>query len=103
LGNCQIYIADWTDTSISLLVGLPQSALNSQQVPLSPFTDMGPQTFFQQTPVSTCPVAAGDNINVMVTNPQSGNSTSLPILNPAPVYSLSTTCPLAPPGTACPF
>ena len=47
---------------------------------LSPFTDMGPQTFFQPAPVSNCPFvgatppALTDNITVTVTNPQSGNS-----------------------------
>ncbi len=84
LGNCQVYIADWTDTSISLLVGLPNSATNFNGLVLSPLTDMGPLAFFQQTPVSTCPIAinsvthAPDNINVTVTNPQSLQSETLP-------------------------
>ncbi len=82
LGACQMYIADWTDSSISVLVGLPQSATNSTGLSLSPLTDMDPVSFFQQTPVSNCPIAinantgAPDNISVTVTNPQSGNTNS---------------------------
>ena len=70
LGNCQVYISDWTDSTISLLVGLPQSIENGAHTVLSPLTDMSPSSFFQVAPASTCPVARLDNINVTVTNPQ---------------------------------
>lgn len=72
LGQCQVYIADWSDTAISLMVGLPQTVVNQASVTISPYTDMGPQTFFQQAPSSNCPVSVNDNISVTVTNPQSG-------------------------------
>jgi hypothetical protein len=43
-GSCQVYISDWTDSRISLLVGLPQSPVNNAGQPLSPLLDMSPQT-----------------------------------------------------------
>jgi hypothetical protein len=39
-GNCQVYIADWTDTTISLLLGLPVGPQNANELPLSVLTDM---------------------------------------------------------------
>lgn len=78
-GNCQVYIADWTDSAISLLVGLPTSAMNSNQsLLLSPLTDMTPQAFFQ--PLSqtvACPLVAGNYLQLTVTNPQSLSTGSL--------------------------
>ncbi len=77
LGNCQVYISDWTDTAISLLVGLPGPgvAVNGAGTSLVPTRDMSPLSFFQ-SPVNTCPVVAGDTINVSVTNPQHPGTTS---------------------------
>lgn len=67
-GTCQVYIADWTDSSISLLVGLPQNPENVASNPLSPATDMSPQTFF-------CLAAQGSYLQVKVTNPQATTNT----------------------------
>ena len=76
-GNCQVYIADWTDTAISLLVGLPYGVQNLNNAPLNPLTDMSPQTFFQLTSGTVaCPITQGYYLNVRITNPQSGTPTS---------------------------
>lgn len=88
-GNCQIYINDWTDTSISLLLGLPVGIQNGAGTALSPLTDMNPSTFFQAAPASRCPVAAGDLISVTVTSPQSGNNKQL--ANSTSVLIITTT------------
>jgi hypothetical protein len=90
VGNCQVYISDWTDTSISLLLGLPQSVENGAGTQVSPLTEMSPASFFQSAPAGTCPVAALDKINVTVTNPWSGNHEVLP--NPVKA-SVATTTP----------
>jgi hypothetical protein len=52
--------------------------VNAERTPISPLTDVSPLTFFPSTAVPPlnsfgCPVASGDNIEVWVTNPQSGN------------------------------
>jgi len=85
-GTCQVTIADWTDTDISLPVG----AVDGAGTTLSPLRDMSPLSFFQPTSQAVnCPVAASDSINVKITNPQSGNYESLP--NPVPVLATGTT------------
>ncbi len=96
LGNCQVYISDWTDTSITLQVGLPTTIMNSNQSEtLSPLTDMSPLPFFQQTPVSTCPVAWVDaqhldSITLTITNPQSGQTNSSQAVLKYPVSPAGT-------------
>ncbi len=87
-GNCQVYIADWTDNAISLLLGVPEGIKNSNGNPLYPLTDMSPQTFFQQAPASACPITAGYYLNVTVTNPQSATPGT-----PAATQILSTGTP----------
>ena len=86
--SCQIYIANWTDTSISVLANLPIDAFNQYLVGtyLSPISDASPLTFFPNhatpTPynVQNCPLSNGDTLTFLVTNPQSGiTSSSFPV------------------------
>jgi hypothetical protein len=73
--TCQMYIADWTETSISLAANLPAGATDAYGVVLSPVNDVSPMTF---AAAAGCPVAPGDLITFKVTNPQSGTSVTLP-------------------------
>jgi hypothetical protein len=94
VGNCQLYISDWTDSTISLLVGLPSpdpGVQNGEGTVLSPLTDMGPKSFFQAAPASTCPVTVGDKINVTVTNPQQPTNTPGSLANPTGALVKTTT------------
>lgn len=89
---CQAYIANWTDTNISLIVSLPPNADDGYGILLSPLTDVSPMTFGTPPPtppaVLNCPVAAGDTFTLKVTNPQGG----APVTSPAiPVSSTGTT------------
>jgi hypothetical protein len=80
---CQVYIANWTDTSISLEVNLPVAVQDDYQIDngltttvLSPLSDVSPLTF---DAAPACPVAyrsatGGDTLTFTVTNPQNGNS-----------------------------
>jgi hypothetical protein len=71
--SCQMYIANWTDTSISLVANIPISATDDASANvLSPLSDMSPLTFFTNTSQNTwgCPVANGDTLTFTVTNPQ---------------------------------
>jgi hypothetical protein len=91
LGNCQVYISDWTDGRISLQVGLPQSLTDNQGlVTLSPLTDMGPLTFFQlSSGTVNCPVSVNDNIQVTVINPQQPQNTPGKLAKPSGTTVLS--------------
>jgi hypothetical protein len=84
LGNCQVYITEWSDNKISLQVGLPTQVANPVQN-ATPYTVMNPLSFFQLiSPTLKCPVSVvtgppvqADNITVLVKNPQqTGNSTT---------------------------
>jgi hypothetical protein len=72
---CQVYIANWTDTSISLVLNLPVGLQDGYQTAgrlsavLSPLSDFSPLSF-AATP--QCPVVAGDNLTFTLTNPQNG-------------------------------
>ncbi len=68
--SCQIYVGNWTDTNISLILGIPAGAT-------SPLADVSFQTLFFPFPYSTpplpCPVQGtngGDTLTITVTNPQ---------------------------------
>ena len=91
LPSCQMYIANWTNTNISLAANLPVDVTDMYQpgVVLSPLNDVSPLTFGAARPTSTtgCPVASGDHLTFTITNPQSG-ATSHPI-----------TVPVSPTGT----
>jgi hypothetical protein len=91
LPSCQMYIANWTNTNISLAANLPVGVTDMYQpgVVLSPLNDVSPLTFGAARPTSTtgCPVASGDHLTFTITNPQSG-ATSHPI-----------TVPVSPTGT----
>jgi hypothetical protein len=86
--SCQMYIANWTDTSISLVLNAPINAFNlylGSLVPLSPLSDFSPLTLFPDSGNNTqnCPTANGDVLKFTVKNPQwtgSGGSTSLCVL-----------------------
>jgi len=78
-------ISNWTDTSISLVVGLPVDVQDLYQQNfernafLSPLIDVSPLTFPAATPATLpCPISAHDNLYFTVTNPQSGVPASLP-------------------------
>jgi len=77
--SCQMYIANWTDTSISLVANIPIGATDDASANvLSPLSDMSPLTFFTSaTSQNTwdCPVTNGDTLKLYVTNPQGGGST----------------------------
>jgi len=74
---CQVYIANWTDSGIALVVNLPVGVQNYYQQlssltsVLSPLGDYSPLTFL---PPSGCPVVAGDTLEFTVTNPQNGHA-----------------------------
>jgi hypothetical protein len=67
---CQMYIANWTNTSISLVANLPVGVRDMySSTVLSPLSDVGPWTF---PAAPGCPVASADKLTFTVTNPQSG-------------------------------
>jgi len=82
--SCQVYITNWTDTSIALVANLPlPNREDGEGTFLSPLSDMSLLTFFQSlapgAPPVSCPVAysaatGGDNLTFTVTNPQSLSS-----------------------------
>jgi hypothetical protein len=82
--SCQMYIANWTDTSISLVANIPvgEADLDGQtgNGTLSPLSDVSPLTFFStsaDSPAWNCKVATGDTLTFTVTNPQhAGNGPS---------------------------
>jgi hypothetical protein len=73
---CQVYISNWTDTSISLMANLSVGLQDpyQQQDVLSPLSDFGPLTMGA---ASGCPVVSGDSLTFVVTNPQTGQSAEL--------------------------
>jgi hypothetical protein len=80
--SCQMYIANWTDTSISLVANIPTGATaDASMNVLSPLSDISPLTFFMNATQNTwnCPVANGDTLKFYVTNPQSGSSPASPL------------------------
>jgi hypothetical protein len=56
-GTCAVYISDWTDSAISLQVGLPTAPENSNTTPLYAITDMSPLTFFASASSVPCLIA----------------------------------------------
>jgi hypothetical protein len=84
--SCQVYIANWTDTSIWLEVNLPVDTVDYYQrnmglsSAISPLTDASPMTFFPSTTNQNqmdCPVVSGDVMKFTVTNPQTGDTASI--------------------------
>lgn len=71
--DCQMYVANWTDASISLVANLAVDLTDGYGSPLSPLVDLGPLTL---AAASACPVATGDHLTFAVTNPQNGISSS---------------------------
>jgi hypothetical protein len=72
--TCQIYVANWTDASISLVLGLPAGVTNSEKNPLSLLDDISFATFFflgpPTSPQLPCPIEYQDQLTFTVTNPQ---------------------------------
>jgi hypothetical protein len=68
--DCQVYVANWTDTSVWLEANLPQDTENLNSVTLSPVADLSPLTFF---PALGCTVSKNDVLTFAVANPQTGN------------------------------
>jgi len=84
--SCQVYIANWTDTSIWLEVNLPVDTVDYYQFNLglasaiSPLTDVSPLAFFPSTTGQNqmaCSVGSGDAMTFTVTNPQSNQPASI--------------------------
>jgi len=79
---CQMYIANWTDNSISLVASVPINAYNLYLGPLtvlSPVQDISPLTFFPNPNNYNelkCPVSNGDTLTFSITNPQNPASKS---------------------------
>jgi hypothetical protein len=76
-GSCQMYIANWTDTSISLVANIPIGEADLDSQTLSPLSDVSPLTFFSTSadnPVWNCKVANGDTLTFKVTNPQNAGA-----------------------------
>jgi len=96
--SCQVYVANWTDTSISLAANLQihlQDEYEQDYQPgvyLSPLSDIGPLSFQAVPPTSAtaCPVAYKDNLYFKVTNPQSGAT----VIEPFQAAVLSKETPL---------
>ena len=83
--SCQVYVANWSDTSISLVINVPIDAYNLYLGTgdyLSPLSDFSPLTLFPNSyNTQSCPVGTNDVVEVTVTNPQSGSGpTSLCVL-----------------------
>ncbi len=77
-GGCEIYVANWTDSSISFMVNLPvnvesmyQSNYENPPGYLSPLADYSPLNF---AAASACSISGSDNLYFKVTNPQTGVS-----------------------------
>jgi hypothetical protein len=75
-GTCAVYISDWTDSAISLQVGLPTTPVNYNGAPLYAITDMSPLTFFAPSSGVSCSISPGDSLTFTVTNPQQPGNTA---------------------------
>jgi hypothetical protein len=78
---CQLYLANWTDSSISLDVNLPQGVTDLYGDALSPLSDFSPMTLFSPnnangTPSQHCPVYGSDTLEITVANAQGGGTNS---------------------------
>jgi hypothetical protein len=91
--GCQLYIENWNDSSISVVIGVPVNVqnlyLNDGLTPatyLSPVTDISWLSYEAVSPTLTgtagCPVNAMDNLTFTVINPQNqgGGSSSATIV-----------------------
>jgi hypothetical protein len=82
--SCQVYVANWSDTSISLVINVPVDAYNlylGTADYLSPLSDFSPLTLFPNAyNTQSCPVGTNDVVEFTVTNPQGGGPTSLCVL-----------------------
>jgi len=69
---CQVYIADWTNTSISIIANLPTGVTDLYSgATVSPLSDFSPLTISPAAGASfACPVAASDTLRITVINPQ---------------------------------
>ncbi len=65
--NCQMYIQKWTDSSITVVPNVEPDMMNGTQTTISLLTETNP---FSLLASPSCPVIAGDNIQVTVINPQ---------------------------------
>ncbi|MGO4881519.1 MAG: hypothetical protein ACLP59_11930 [Bryobacteraceae bacterium] len=76
--SCQVYVANWSDTSISLVINAPIDAYNlylGTEDYLSPLSDFSPLTLFPNAyNTQSCPVGKGDTLTFTVTNPQNTGS-----------------------------
>lgn len=74
IAECKVYVANWSDTSISLVINAPINAYNlylGTGDPLSPLSDFSPLTLFPNAyNTQVCPVGTGDTLTFYVTNPE---------------------------------
>ena len=90
--GCQLYLTNWTDTSISVVLGLKAAienvyeTENSLSQVLSPLSDLTPADL---PAGSQCVSVSGDYLFFAITNPQSSNSNST-------FYSIVTGAGIAP-------
>jgi hypothetical protein len=72
--TCQVYVANWTDTNISLVLGVPSGITNGEKNPLALPDDLSFWTFFfpgpPTNPALPCPIEYQDQLTFTVTNPQ---------------------------------
>ena len=83
---CQVYIANWTDTSIWLEVNLPVDTQDYYQFNLrlpstvSPLADVTPLAFFPSTTGQNqmgCAIMIGDYLSFTVGNPQGASTVTI--------------------------
>jgi hypothetical protein len=91
---CQMYITEWSDAKISLVLSertsvqdMYQTAEHLSNTFLSPVTDVSPFMFAAAAATGECPVNAGDSLTITITNPQ----TSVVSPNPAVVTASAST------------
>jgi hypothetical protein len=76
IAACKVYVANWSDTSISLVINAPIEPYNLYLPPgdyLSPLSDFSPLTLFPSPSgynTQVCPVGTGDTLTFYVTNPE---------------------------------
>jgi len=90
---CQVYIADWSDTSISIIANLPTGVTDLYSgATLSPLSDFSPLTLMPASGASFgCAVAADDTLTITVINPQNPSAGGTLNIIPASVFPAGTT------------
>ena len=85
--KCQMYIQKWTDSSITVVPNVEPDMMNGTQTTISLLTETNP---FSLLASPSCPVIAGDNIQVTVINPQTSATYTLPQAVPVHTFTGSS-------------